>query len=81
MNVEDAVLAPRFHHQWLPDEIVYEYRGLSPDTTAILHQQGYRLREAKEAQGAVAAVRFDAENDLLEGAFDRRTPDGAAVGW
>ena len=32
MNVQEAIDAPRFHHQWLPDELRYEKFGLSPDT-------------------------------------------------
>src|SRR5512139_955627 len=34
MNVQEAVDAPRFHHQWLPDQIRFERHGLSPDTRA-----------------------------------------------
>ena len=36
MNAQEAVDAPRFHHQWLPDEIRYERYGLSPDTVEAL---------------------------------------------
>ncbi|WLE62033.1 gamma-glutamyltransferase [Burkholderia plantarii] len=45
MPPQDAVDAPRIHHQWLPDEVYYETRGLSPDTLAILHGMGYRMVE------------------------------------
>src|SRR6185295_17904291 len=36
MNVQEAIDAPRFHHQWLPDRILHERFGLSPDTIALL---------------------------------------------
>ncbi len=81
MNIQDAVLAPRFHHQWLPDEIVHERNGLSPDTLALLRQRGHPLREAKEPWCALAAIRYDVTTNRLEGAYDGRSPDGAAVGW
>ncbi|MGS1030711.1 gamma-glutamyltransferase [Burkholderia glumae] len=45
MPPQDAVDAPRVHHQWLPDEVYYETRGLSPDTLAILRRMGYKMVE------------------------------------
>ncbi|PYQ54125.1 MAG: gamma-glutamyltransferase [Acidobacteria bacterium] len=83
MNVQDAIDAGRFHHQWLPDGIVYEPHGLSPDTVALLRARGH---EMTEGVGELApswlpeAVLYDAADDLLEGAWDRRAPDGAAIG-
>ncbi len=43
MNVQEAVDAPRLHHQWLPDELRYEKFGLSPDTLALLRLTGSYL--------------------------------------
>lgn len=79
MNVQDAVDAPRFHHQWLPDRIRHEKNGLSPDTLALLRSRGHALDPA-EAQGVAQAIAYDAARNMLEGATDRRAPDGAAVG-
>ncbi|WP_181156823.1 gamma-glutamyltransferase [Paraburkholderia sp. BL21I4N1] len=45
MTPQDAVDAPRIHHQWLPDEVDYETQGLSPDTLKILQQMGYKMVE------------------------------------
>ena len=42
MNVQEAIDAPRFHHQWLPDRISYEKHGLSPDTLALLRASATR---------------------------------------
>ena len=80
MNVQEAIDAPRFHHQWLPDVVRYERRGLSPDTVALLETRGHRL-QAIRAQGAAHAIAFDPDADLLEGAPDRRRPDAAAAGY
>ena len=80
MNVQEAVDAPRFHHQWLPDELRYERRGLSPDTIALLAARGHTLA-ARARQGAAHAIVLDAAADVLEGAADRRRADAAAAGY
>jgi gamma-glutamyltranspeptidase/glutathione hydrolase len=80
MNVQEAIDAPRFHHQWLPDKIQYEKWGLSPDTVAALRARGHTLEQI-HAQGTAQGIVFNVKEDLLEGASDRRSPDGAAIGW
>lgn len=45
MKPQEAVNAPRIHHQWLPDKVYYERRGLSPDTLKLLRKQGYNMVE------------------------------------
>ncbi len=42
MNIQDAVDAPRFHHQWKPDTLYLE-RGISPDTVALLQARGHHV--------------------------------------
>lgn len=79
MNVQDAVDAKRVHHQWLPDRVVYERFGLSADTLAVLAAKGHKTYET-DSVGVVQAVAYDAANDMLEGASDRRRPDGGVVG-
>ena len=79
MNVQEAVDAPRIHHQWLPDVTRYERWGLSPDTLALLRGGGHTLVETR-VQGAVSAIFYNAEDDVLEGAEDRRRTS-AAVGF
>jgi gamma-glutamyltranspeptidase / glutathione hydrolase len=79
MNIQDALDAPRFHHQWLPDRISYEAFGLSPDTRALLESRGHTLNEIA-LQGNAQGIVVDSKNGVLEGGADRRDPDGAAVG-
>jgi gamma-glutamyltranspeptidase/glutathione hydrolase len=76
MNVQEAVNWPRFHHQWMPDELRME-PGYSPDTVALLEKRGYTVKRVN-AQGEVAAIRF--ENGWLEGAPDPRS-EGTAEGY
>ena len=80
MNVQEAVDAPRFHHQWLPDQISHERYGLSPDTIALLESRGHRVG-VRASQGAAQAIRYNATTDLLEGAPDRRRAGSTALGY
>jgi gamma-glutamyltranspeptidase / glutathione hydrolase len=80
MNAQEAVDAPRFHHQWLPDRIDYEKYGLSPDTRKELERRGHTLREGRGSQGVAQVIVYNAKEDVLEGGTDRRASDGAAVG-
>jgi len=79
MNVQQAIDAPRFHHQWLPDRIAYEKFGLSPDTIEALKARGHTLYEIA-AQGVAQGILLNAKEDLLEGGVDRRAPDSGAAG-
>ena len=79
MNIQEAVDAPRLHHQWLPDQTRYERWGLSLDTLALLEQKGHTMVETR-VQGAVSAIYYNAEDNVLEAAEDRRRTS-AAVGF
>ncbi|HHL2498186.1 TPA: gamma-glutamyltransferase [Yersinia enterocolitica] len=45
MAPQEAVDAPRIHHQWLPDEVYYEQRGVSADSLNLLKTMGYKMVE------------------------------------
>jgi gamma-glutamyltranspeptidase/glutathione hydrolase len=76
MNAQEAIDAPRFNHQWLPNIIRFERHGLSADTVAALMARGHIVQEI-EQQGVAEAI---VVGGLLEGGCDRRAPDGAAIG-
>jgi gamma-glutamyltranspeptidase / glutathione hydrolase len=78
MAPQEAVAAPRLHHQGLPDEIAHERAGLTPETVAALTGMGYKLVEQRP-WGAVALIEI--ANGRLYGANDPRRPAGAAVGY
>jgi len=79
MNAQEAVDAPRFYHQWLPDAIGYERNGFSNDTLDALAARGHQLREIG-AQGVAEVIGVNQKESILEGGCDRRAPDGAAIG-
>ncbi|HET8611227.1 MAG TPA: gamma-glutamyltransferase [Sphingomonas sp.] len=80
MNMKAAVDAPRFHNQWLPDQVMVEPGYLTPETEAALTGMGYRFKQAN-GWGADEAILIDPKTGLLEGANDRRRPAGLAAGY
>ncbi len=79
MNVQDAIDAPRFHHQWQPDKLFLE-RGISPDTVAILKSRGYEVDYSPGVVLAqVAAILSD--GGWLQGGSDGRSAAGKAAGY
>jgi gamma-glutamyltranspeptidase/glutathione hydrolase len=79
LNVQDAVDAPRVHHQWQPDTLSLE-RGISPDTVALLKSRGY---EVDYAPGVVLAqvAAIVSDGGWLQGASDGRSAAGKAAGY
>ncbi|HEY4316232.1 MAG TPA: gamma-glutamyltransferase [Herbaspirillum sp.] len=77
MNIAEAAMAPRIHHQWMPDRLRIE-KGLSRDTLRLLEQKGYTL--ALEApMGRTQTIQLTPGG--FDGFSDTRDPDGAALGY
>jgi gamma-glutamyltranspeptidase/glutathione hydrolase len=79
MTVQEAVDAPRFHHQWLPDRIEVERRGFPADVTARLRALGHEIVESDD-MGDVEAILVDPATALRTGASDPRM-DGLTLGY
>ncbi|MBD3223957.1 MAG: gamma-glutamyltransferase [Caldithrix sp.] len=73
MNIRQAIEAPRFHHQWLPDVVYHEKRGLNMDTIHILKGWGYRLKSRSDL-GRVQGIHLDMDEhaNILKGWSDPR---------
>ena len=55
MTIQEAVNAPRIHHQWLPDQITAEPLAISPDAKVNLEAMGYKIVE-QSPWGAAEAI-------------------------
>jgi gamma-glutamyltranspeptidase/glutathione hydrolase len=78
LDIQDSVNAPRFHHQWLPDELRLEDR-ISPDTVRLLKNKGHKiLMEHLWADAECIAI--DPKTGERLGAPDGRN-NGKAVGY
>jgi gamma-glutamyltranspeptidase/glutathione hydrolase len=80
MNVQQAIDAPRIHHQWLPDELTGEPFGLSGDTQRALTARGHTLAK-KRYLGDAEGIMIEEKTGVRLGATDPRRSDGLAVGY
>jgi gamma-glutamyltranspeptidase / glutathione hydrolase len=90
MNIQQAIDAPRFHHQWMPDELRYEPFGLNADTRRELERRGHLFPKRSGGNGATeetASVIGDSQGVMIDlktgmrlGAADSRR-GGKAIGY
>jgi gamma-glutamyltranspeptidase/glutathione hydrolase len=78
LDAQQAVDLPRFHHQWLPDAIQYERRGLVDDVTRALEARGHKLLE-RTSIGDAQVIYVDPQHGTRLGGADPRR-GGLALG-
>jgi len=71
MNIRKAIESPRFHHQWLPDEIKYEKKGVSLDILNNLKNKGHKLNPAEHI-GDMQAIIWSSKYKEWQGWSDPR---------
>ncbi|HVO73135.1 MAG TPA: gamma-glutamyltransferase [Ignavibacteriaceae bacterium] len=76
MDIQEAISAPRMHHQWYPDKIDYENFGLSYDVRQALISRGETIGDIRTL-GCVEGILIDSENNIIYGASDPRGNGGA----
>ncbi|MGH7651543.1 MAG: gamma-glutamyltransferase, partial [Gemmatimonadaceae bacterium] len=78
--IQEAVAAPRFHHQWLPDVLLVEQNGLPPETVSALEAMGYHVR-MRGMWGSAHSIRIDPVTGARQAAADPRDADAGAAGY
>lgn len=78
MNVAEATNAPRFHHQWLPDQLRVE-KGFSPDTLRLLESKGQHVK-VMPAMGSTQSIMIGPDG-MRYGASDPRSVDDLSAGY
>lgn len=79
LSIEEAVDAPRLHHQWLPDTTTIEAGGASDEALQRLRAMGHRVGSSRGlGQGDAHSILYDAATGTAYGVNDRRSPDSKA---
>ncbi len=80
MNIQNAINAPRIHHQWFPDEILFEPYGMSPDTKIALEKLGHKFADKPGFVASATGIEIEDKTGVRLGAIDARS-DGEAIGY
>ena len=79
MGIQEAVNAPRVHHQWLPDRIRIEADGATSEAVMRLEEMGHTVQMGGQ-QGSANSGGIDPDTGERVGAPDPRSPDSGARG-
>ncbi|WP_256774055.1 MULTISPECIES: gamma-glutamyltransferase [unclassified Stenotrophomonas] len=89
LSAQQVAALPRYHHQWLPDEISAETGALSVDTIKQLQAMGHKIelpgdsaeggRGSSHVWGNLQTVEWDRRSNVLSGGSDPRNPVGSAA--
>ncbi|MBY8965548.1 gamma-glutamyltransferase [Algiphilus sp. NNCM1] len=79
LNAQQAVTAPRFHHQFLPDAVYFEPAALTEDQQAALRARGHELHSSSRRYGDMQAIHWNIRYDTVEAASDPRGIGSANV--
>jgi gamma-glutamyltranspeptidase/glutathione hydrolase len=79
LDPSEAIAQPRFHHQWIPDELSVE-AGIPADVQDALRRRGHVVKVAERNWSSAQVIEIDPKTGWQLGASDPRT-DGAALGY
>ncbi|WP_375578677.1 gamma-glutamyltransferase [Marivirga tractuosa] len=78
--MNQSIEAPKVHHQWLPDRLIYEEYKMAPETLNSLEEMGHEL-QMRSFLGRLMGIKFNAETGFMEGAADSGSPDGGVASY
>lgn len=77
MNIAEATVAPRIHHQWLPDKLYLE-SGVNQDTRDLLNKKGHNLETSRAIGSTQSIMKID---NFLSGFSDTRRREALTAGY
>ena len=80
MSLRESIESMKIHHQWLPNELIYEKDKLANDTVKALKLMGHDLH-GRNSLGRLMGIAIDKETGVYSGVSDSSSPDGRAVGY
>ncbi len=80
MNIQQAIDAPRVHHQWMPDSIRWEPFGLNDDTRRALESRGHSFADKPGYMGDAEGIMIEPDTGMRLGASDPRL-GGVSIGY
>lgn len=80
MTIQQAIDAPRFHHQWMPDRIDYEWNALNDDTRLLLQAMGYKFALKPASIGSCQGIFIDPSTGHRLAGVDRRVSSSGSAG-
>lgn len=81
LDIQQAVDAPRFHNQWLPDKVAVERKRFSPDTLKLLQNEGHVIDDHNFYWGDAECIMIDPKTGERLGGHDERHSYGKAAGF
>lgn len=81
LDIQQAVDAPRFHNQWLPDKATVEKNRFSPDTLRLLTNEGHKIDDRNSYWGDAECIMIDPKTGERLGGHDERHSYGKAAGF
>ena len=81
LDIQQAVDAPRFHNQWLPDKVAVERKRFSPDTLKLLQNEGHVIDDHNFYWGDAECIMIDPKTGDRLGGHDERHSYGKAAGF
>jgi gamma-glutamyltranspeptidase/glutathione hydrolase len=80
MSLQQAIDSPRFHHQWMPDKIIWEPGGLNQDTRIAMEKRGYIFTDKPGYLGDAEGIMIEDKTGIRLGSSDGRS-GGVPVGY